>query len=156
MTYLDFEDEQPDPDNPDDDGSTSWQRADPARALIERHSPTDYVVMLQDGAAPHAVAYGLERGARVGFCDCDGFHYSDESVPCAHLCVLRKSEFIGAESVDGQRIEAVDTAVLAEADHDPGLRADGGPRRAPSHDPDARDRVAPPVDRGPEPRWSGR
>ncbi|QLC33633.1 hypothetical protein EFA46_005275 [Halarchaeum sp. CBA1220] len=147
MTYLDFE-------RVVGTDSASWTRADPRRALIERHSPTDYVVMLQDGADSHTVVYGLERGARVGYCDCDGYQYSDDSVPCAHLCVLRKAEFIGAESVDGERIEAVDTAALAEADHDPGLRADGGGLE-PTYDSDAVDRVERPADLATEGRWTG-
>ncbi|GGM69367.1 hypothetical protein J2752_001960 [Halarchaeum rubridurum] len=147
MTYLDFASVR-------DADSTSWTRANPDRALIEQRGPTTFIVMLRDGAAAHDVTYGLERGARVGFCDCDGYKYSDESVPCAHLCVLRKAEFIGATSVDGERIEAVDTAVLAETDTDPGLRADGGPRREPSYDPDDVETIERPDHVAPEERWT--
>ncbi|GGL57804.1 hypothetical protein [Halocalculus aciditolerans] len=123
MTYLDFKREA-------EASSTSWERADPHQALIERQSPIDYVVTLRDGATAHRVTYAAERGARVGYCDCKGFQYRDEDdSPCAHLCVLRKADFIGATSVDGQLIEAGDAVALEATDAtetEPELVTDGG------------------------------
>lgn len=123
MTYLDFKREA-------STSSTSWERADPAAALVERSGVDEYVVMLRDGETPHTVSYATERGARVGYCDCKGFEYRDrDDSPCAHLCVLRKAEFVGADDVNGRPVEAADTAELVEAgatEPDPELRADGG------------------------------
>ncbi len=92
-------------------------------------SPVDFVVTLHGGDA-HSVTFGRERGARVGWCDCKGYEYrDDDSSPCAHLCLLRKAEFIGATDVNGRPIRPGDTASLAEAsarETEPELRADGG------------------------------
>lgn len=126
MTYLDFRAEA-------DAGTTSWERADPSQALIERTSPVDYRVMLRDGQSVHTVTYGRERGARVGSCDCKGFEFRDDDAsPCAHLCVLRKAEFVGALDVTGHAVESVDTAALLDgAEPEPELVTDGGNIEAP-------------------------
>lgn len=129
MTYLDFERER-------DRATTSWERANPRAAMIERSSPVDYVVTLRDGDA-HAVVYARERGAFVGWCDCRGFQYRDDDAsPCAHLSTLRKAEWMAKHDPSdaagrdalGEPIEARDSAAL-ESDHgsetQPELRADG-------------------------------
>jgi hypothetical protein len=109
--------------------STSWERADPDAALIERCGPTTYRVMLPGGNV-HECDYGTERGGHVGSCDCRGFQYRDDDAsPCAHLCTLRQAEFIGDDADDGQPVEAVDTISEIDRDADavePELRADGG------------------------------
>lgn len=134
MTYLNFRAER-------DDGSTSWKRADPGTALVERTSPVDYTVTLPGGDS-HTVVYGREREAFVGWCDCRGFEYADEGSPCAHLCTLRQAEWshnhLGADpaarDVHERPIEAGPTAALEEArarssDDEPELATDGGVTR---------------------------
>ncbi|WP_205596838.1 hypothetical protein [Halostella salina] len=81
----------------------SWERADPSEALIERASRFAYRVMLKGGDA-HLVALAYEEGRYVGRCDCKGFEYHDG--PCAHLCTLRKAEFIDA--VDVEYVDSLD------------------------------------------------
>lgn len=104
MTYLDFRTEA-------DERTTSWERADPRAALVERVDPITFRVMLQDGASSHTVNYARERGAYVGACDCKGWDYRErEDSPCAHLCVLRKAEFVGFRDMDGTPIRAADSA----------------------------------------------
>jgi len=115
MPYLDFRGEA-------HVDSTSWQRADPDAALIERTGPTEWLVTLPGGSA-HRCRYGLERGGRVGYCDCEGFRFRDDDAsPCAHLCTLRQADFIDGEDVRGQRVEAVDTFEEIERE----IVADGG------------------------------
>jgi len=74
----------------------SWERADPNAALIERPARFAYWVMLKGGDA-HLVALAHEGGRYIGRCDCAGFEYHDG--PCAHLCTLRKAEFVNAVEV---------------------------------------------------------
>ncbi|MEE6208617.1 hypothetical protein U3A55_00385 [Salarchaeum sp. III] len=86
-----------------DNETSSWTRADPDRALIERTSRYAYFVTLPDGHV-HRCAYAVENGEYIGRCDCDGFRYHDG--PCAHLCTLRKAEFGHDETTHGERIKA--------------------------------------------------
>ena len=122
MPYVDFVDEA-------HRQSTSWERADPDRALIEQVDTNTYRVMLPGGAV-HKCKFGLERGGHVGSCECRGWKYrDDDSSPCAHLCTLRKAEFVGDNADDGEPVEAVDTFAETDAAGDaaePELRADGG------------------------------
>lgn len=109
MHFINFEAEA-------DLSSTSWARADPTAALVERTSPVDYSVMLRDGETSHTVTYARWQGSYVGRCDCKGYEYrDDEQSPCAHLCVLRKAEFLGCTDVAGRPIEADYHAALEEA-----------------------------------------
>ena len=120
--YLDFEVEV-------ESQSTSWERADPDGALIERTGPTEFRVMLPGGEV-HTCHYGTERGGHVGYCDCKGWEYRDDDAsPCAHLCTLRQAEFIGDRADDGERITAESTIGEIDAgatETEPELRADGG------------------------------
>ncbi|ELZ12854.1 hypothetical protein C478_08013 [Natrinema thermotolerans DSM 11552] len=85
------------------DGDTeSWARADPREALIESFGRFGYKVTLRDGESVHYCALGLEDGEYIGRCDCKGWEYHDG--PCAHLCTLRKADFlelIDVASTDG-------------------------------------------------------
>ncbi|WP_435362320.1 SWIM zinc finger family protein [Haloarchaeobius sp. DFWS5] len=47
------------------------------------------------------VAIACDGDEYVGRCDCRGFEY--QSGPCAHLCMIRKAEFIDAETIDELR-----------------------------------------------------
>lgn len=124
MTYLDFPREAK-------ENSTSWQRADPRQALIERTDAVTFRVMLRDGIK-HTVNYARERGAYVGQCDCKGWDYRGrEDSPCAHLCVLRKAEFLGETDTLGHPIYAQDSATVVSpgaSEVDPDVRpvTDGG------------------------------
>jgi len=92
---LEFEQEKDGP-------STSWKRARPKEALIESFGRFGYKVTLRDGEEVHYCALGLEGGEYIGRCDCNGWKYHDG--PCAHLCTLRKADFIGeidVEAADG-------------------------------------------------------
>jgi len=81
------------------DGETeSWTRADPREALIESFGRFGYKVTLRDGEDVHYCALGLEDGEYLGRCDCKGWQYHDG--PCAHLCTLRKADFLGLVSVE--------------------------------------------------------
>ncbi|APW99415.1 hypothetical protein CHINAEXTREME_17285 [Halobiforma lacisalsi AJ5] len=85
------------------DGETeSWTRADPREALIESFGRFGYKVTLRDGEDVHYCALGIDDGEYVGRCDCKGWQYHDG--PCAHLCTLRKADFlelIAVEATDG-------------------------------------------------------
>lgn len=108
--------------------SDSWRRARPRKALIERRSWDTWLITLPGGDA-HEVALSREHGAYLGTCDCDGFEYHDG--PCAHLCTLRKADFIGETDVRGQPIRIFDRKAVddARADHTvERARADGGRR----------------------------
>jgi hypothetical protein len=76
---------------------TSWDRADPAAALIESTGRYGYRVTLPGGDA-HLVAVAREDGQYVGTCDCEAWEYHDG--PCAHLCAVRKAAFAGVEDVE--------------------------------------------------------
>jgi len=120
-SYLDFR-------KAVDEQSTSWDRADPTQALIEKSSSTKYTVTLPGGSA-HECHYGTERGGRVGYCDCKGWEFrDDDSTPCAHLCVLRKAEFIGSTTINGQPVDPEPTISEVEAgavEPEPDILADG-------------------------------
>lgn len=89
--------------------TTSWQRADPVSALIERTDDrAGYLITLPGGAA-HTVAYHYRDGARFGRCDCSGWDYRDDpQSPCAHLCVLRKAEWSQRHFADDPRTLTTD------------------------------------------------
>ena len=124
MSYLNFLAER-------DNQTTSWQRADDDRALIEQTDTNRYRVLLPGGDV-HACHFAKERGGYVGRCDCKGFEFGDEVSPCAHLCTLRKAEFVDALADDGQPIRASSTFEEIDAgDELPAeLVADGGDRHA--------------------------
>jgi hypothetical protein len=121
MTPLEFEHER-------DQETESWARADPRAALIERRAWNRWLVTLPGGDT-HLCRLEREHGAYLGDCDCAGFEFHDG--PCAHLCTLRKAEFLG-ESVTttGHPVETFDQA-QERADSLPNraLSADGGVRR---------------------------
>jgi hypothetical protein len=85
-----------------DADSTSWERADPKAALIERCGRYCYLVTLPCGDA-HFCALGRRDGTLRGFCKCKGFRY--HAGPCAHLCTIRKAAFVGLEAVNGETVE---------------------------------------------------
>lgn len=118
--YLNFRTER-------DNNGDSWQRANPDAALIEQTEPNMYNVLLPGGNV-HTCHYGKERGGYVGRCDCQGFEFGDDGSPCAHLCTLRKAEFIDADDDAGQPIKAKSTLTEIEAGREPPaeLVADGG------------------------------
>jgi len=126
MPYLDFKQER-------DTGGDSWQRANPDAALIEQVDTNTYLVLLPGGET-HECSYGTERSGRVGYCDCKGWEFrDDDNSPCAHLCTLRKAEFIDGDDVRGQPIKAESTIGEIEpgaTEPEPEVRADGG-RRGP-------------------------
>lgn len=80
---------------------TSWERADPEKALIEPLGRYGYRVTLPDGDA-HLVAVAVEDGEYVGDCDCKAAEYHDD--PCAHLSTVRKAAFAGDEDVHGDPV----------------------------------------------------
>ncbi|WP_254830179.1 SWIM zinc finger family protein [Haloglomus salinum] len=69
-----------------DERSTSWERADPDRALIERRAWNEWALLLPDGEEAHRCRLERDHGAYVGECDCPGYEYHDG--PCAHTCTL--------------------------------------------------------------------
>ena len=102
--------------------STSWGRADPQAALIERTGRYGYRVTLPDGDA-HLVAVAREDGEHVGTCDCKAAEYHDE--PCAHLCTVRKAAFADVEDVNGEPV-TIARVDLDAHDRDERAIADGG------------------------------
>lgn len=109
---LDFETER-------DADSTSWQRADPRSALIRRLGRYGWVVCLPDGDA-HVCGLGRRPdGRHDGFCKCKGYEYHDGA--CAHLCTLRKADFLGdVETTTGEVVtiaHSVDRDDLLDAEH---------------------------------------
>jgi len=135
VTYLDFQREA-------DEKTTSWGRADPRAALVEKVDEITFRVMLPGGTEYHRVNYSRERGAYVGWCDCKGFEYRDsEDSPCAHLCTLRKAEGPGEitplETANGEPVEAGDSSALeggTETEPEKRPSSDGG---AAAHPPAA-------------------
>ncbi|MCU4926668.1 hypothetical protein OB905_11855 [Halobacteria archaeon AArc-dxtr1] len=81
-----------------DTNTDSWIRAHPADALLEKFGRYGYKVTLRGGADVHYCALGIENGEYIGRCDCKGWQYHDG--PCAHLCTLRKADFIGVIDVE--------------------------------------------------------
>jgi hypothetical protein len=118
-----------------ENGSDSWKRAAPQRALIEPvpRRPNVWNVTLPDSSDVYRVRYEKERGVYLGFCECKGWQYNRPS-PCVHLCTLRQAEFVGAPraaDARGQPIIAVDadeerTEARGTVEE---IVADGGPRR---------------------------
>jgi hypothetical protein len=92
--------------------TTSWERADPRRALIERWGRYGYLVTLPGGSA-HFCALGRRNGELRGFCKCKGFRH--HSGPCAHLCTVRKAAYVDMEAVNGEPIE-----IAPMAEYQPG------------------------------------
>ena len=107
--------------------STSWERADPDRALIERRSWNEWSVLLPDGEKAHICRLERDHGAYVGACDCPGYEHHDG--PCAHLCTLRKAEFGHDRDVEGRRVRVLDADEERAQGAVERIRADGGRRR---------------------------
>jgi DNA-directed RNA polymerase specialized sigma24 family protein len=95
-----------------DASTTSWERADPKAALIERWGRYGYLVTLPDGDA-HFCALGRRDGTLRGFCKCKGFRH--HAGPCAHLCTIRKAAFIDLRAVNGEPVE-----IAPMVEHRPG------------------------------------
>lgn len=119
--------------------STSWERARPQKALIERMNRYGWKVLLPDGDHAHHVVLAREAGEYVGRChtfddedrltECRGWKYNDG--PCAHLCTIRKAAFgrIPDDNGDIVTIHERDHDLDVGADHDHSALADGGVRR---------------------------
>lgn len=77
-----------------DHDTTSWSRARPRHpdaeiAQIDRYR---WAVKLPDGGR-HLTEIGHAESGFEGRCECQGFAFNPG--PCAHLCALRKSHYIG-------------------------------------------------------------
>jgi hypothetical protein len=107
--------------------STSWERADPDHALIERRSWNEWAVLLPDGEEAHVCRLERDHGTYVGGCDCPGYEHHDG--PCAHLCTLRKAEFAHDRDVEGRRVRVLDANEERAQGTVECVRADGGRRR---------------------------
>lgn len=108
---LDFEAER-------DADTTSWERAQPDDALIERWGRYGYLVTLPGGEA-HFCAIGQRPGGGefIGWCRCKGFSYHDG--PCAHLCTIRKADWHASNlggTIEGVGGEPIEIAQAVEAD----------------------------------------
>jgi hypothetical protein len=95
--------------------------------LLERSSWNEWLVLLPEGST-HKVRAERDHGAVVGRCDCRGFEFTDESVPCAHLCAVRMAAAIDATDTRGRPVAILDADEqraqhAVEADR---ARADGG------------------------------
>jgi len=107
--------------------TTSWKRAAPNDALLERQGWDEWLVTLPGGTA-HAARLHRENGAFVGACDCKGWEYRDhDESPCAHLCTVRKAAFGHVDDVTGQRVRILDPDEERAQNIDR-VRADGGRR----------------------------
>ena len=110
--------------------STSWERADPDRALIERRAWNEWAVLLPDGEGAHVCRLERDHRAYVGECDCWGFRDRDDpESPCAHLCALRQAEFGDHKDVYGNRVRVLDADEERAQTSVERVRADGGRRR---------------------------
>lgn len=139
-----------------DSESESWERSDPARALIGDLNRYGWAVTLRGGSVHH-VALARERGAWVGWCDCDGYYYNDEGVPCAHLCAVRRAHWCAERGYRGGLDVDEEPVVVPEVeDANDELPTSPGASRARADGGRDRDVVEPPTDYGPEPRWTGR
>lgn len=101
-----------------DASTTSWQRADPREALIERWGRYGYLVTLPGGDA-HFLGIGRRNGEIRGFCKCKGFRH--HSGPCAHLCTIRKAAWANdqlGETIQAINGEPIEIAPMVE--HRPG------------------------------------
>jgi hypothetical protein len=107
--------------------TTSWERADPSAALLERQAWDEWLVTLL-GGEPHTVRLRRENGVLIGECDCKGWQYRDhDESPCAHLCTVRKAAFGHVDDMIGQRVRILD-ADEERAQNIDRVRADGGRR----------------------------
>lgn len=130
---LDFEQKR-------DNGSASWERADPRAALIERVAWNRWRVLLPGGGDAHDVRLERDHGAFTGDCEaltddgrerCPARKYNDSDEPCAHLCTIRKADFGAIEDDTGTTVTIFDTedVGIAQADHHiETAMADGGRR----------------------------
>jgi hypothetical protein len=92
-----------------DTRSTSWERAapmDPGTEIrrLNRHA---WLLQLPDGN-PHVAVLVRGQDWFEGWCDCQGFEYSDG--PCAHLCTLRQGAFVNVETVEGERLQVAEAS----------------------------------------------
>lgn len=85
----------------------SWERAEPDAALLERQGWDTWLVTLPGGDV-HELQLRRENGAYLGTCDCAGFEYHEG--PCAHLCTVRKADYIHSDDVTGERVRVLDAA----------------------------------------------
>lgn len=106
-----------------DDGGDSWDRADPRRATIARLTWDQWGVYIPGGDDAHVVTLKHDGHAYVGECDCKGDKFS--TGPCAHLCTLRKAQFIRAEDVTGEPVDLADDADAVDTQLERAV-ADGG------------------------------
>lgn len=106
-----------------DDGGDSWERADPRAATIARLTWDQWGVYIPGGDDAHIVTLRHGGCSYVGGCDCKGDKFS--SGPCAHLCTLRKAEFIGAEDITGERVHLADEIDVVDNQIEKAV-ADGG------------------------------
>ncbi|GAA0305574.1 hypothetical protein [Halarchaeum salinum] len=103
--------------------SESWERARLGDdAILLQTAESEFVVNLADGASSHVCEIEERADGYWGRCDCDAFSYGHHE--CAHLCALRKADFIGAIDVEGERITIPTTGTADERR----ARADGGRR----------------------------
>jgi hypothetical protein len=118
--------------------STSWERARPRSALIERQNRYGWRVLLPDGDHAHHVFLARDGDQYIGRChtyadgalrSCKGFKYGDG--PCAHLCTIRKAAFgnIRDDTGDVVTIHDRDPDLDVAPDHDHRAIADGGIHR---------------------------
>lgn len=124
-----------------DNETESWARADPRDALIESFGRFGYKVTLRDGDDVHYCALGIEDGEYVGRCDCKGWKYHDG--PCAHLCTLRKADFLGVidlETTDGSPDDEHEMHQATGEAFD-GERHDGAIERPREHEREVRGRA---------------
>ncbi|KZN24593.1 hypothetical protein A4G99_09525 [Haladaptatus sp. R4] len=87
---------------------SSWERADPKNAAIDPISSYGWRVILPGGNV-HVVALAKQRDRYVGRCDCKGFQFHEGA--CAHLCTLRKADFVGAKDIYGDPVKIATTEV---------------------------------------------
>lgn len=106
-----------------DDGGDSWDRADPRRATMARLSWDQWGVYLPGGEDAHIVTLRHDGRSYVGECDCKGDKFS--SGPCAHLCTLRKAEFLGFKDITGKAVQLADETDAVDTQTEKAV-ADGG------------------------------
>jgi hypothetical protein len=118
MRSLNFEAER-------DEETDSWTRADPLNGTLARLTWEQWGVHLPDGDDAHIVTLRHESRGYVGECDCSGYQFHDG--PCAHLCAVRKAEFLGIEDAAGEVVHIADEMDAADQ-HVERAVADGGRR----------------------------
>jgi hypothetical protein len=125
-----------------DANSASFERADPEAVLIERRAWNRFLVTLPDGEHCHEVRLEKRNGAFAGECRlpeegdeydeqqrCPARKYNNDSLPCAHLCTIRKALVFNDRADDGTTIEVFerDEIEIAAADtHIEDAMADSG------------------------------